>query len=185
MRTYLKETVENGTGTKAQIPGYSIGGKTGTAEKIDENGRRNKQDYYISFIGFVPAEDPELLIYVTIDEPNVDYQANAGIAVELEKACMEEIVKILGIEPTEELTEEEKEELARLKEEEEAEKAAREASEEAAAQEETPEEEEGQEETSEEEETGQEETSEEETDREDSSGDERISGDTEEEKEEG
>lgn len=194
MRTYLKETVENGTGTKAQIPGYSIGGKTGTAEKIDENGRRNKQDYYISFIGFVPAEDPEVLIYVTIDEPNVDYQANAGIAVELEKACMEEIVKILGIEPTEELTEEEKEELARLKEEEEAEKAAREASEEAAAQEETPEEEEGQEETPEEEtgqeetseeEEGQEETSEEETDREDSSGDERISGDTEEEKEEG
>ena len=198
MRTYLKETVENGTGTKAQIPGYSIGGKTGTAEKIDENGQRNKQDYYISFIGFVPVEDPEVMIYVTIDEPNVDYQANAGLAVELEKACMEEIVRILGIEPTEELTEEEKEELARLKEEEEAEKAARDAEEEAAAQEGSSEEETGQEETSEgetdqeetsegetgqeeasEEETDQEETSEEETERNDTSGEESASDDTE------
>lgn len=107
MRKYLKETVESGTGTKAQIPGYSIGGKTGTAEKIP----RNKEDYYVSFVGFVPAEDPELLIYVTIDEPNVDNQANAALAVTLEKECMEEIVKILGIEPTEELTEEEKQAL--------------------------------------------------------------------------
>lgn len=114
MIEYLKETVKSGTGTKAQIPGYSIGGKTGTAEKIP----RNKEDYYISFIGFVPAEDPELLIYVTIDEPNVDFQANAALAVNLERECMEEIIKIMGIEPTEELTEEEKQALEEQKEEE-------------------------------------------------------------------
>ena len=60
----------------------------------------------------MPAENPELLIYVTIDEPNVDYQANAGLAVDLERECMEEIVKICGIEPTEELTDEEKKALA-------------------------------------------------------------------------
>lgn len=108
IRSYLKETVETGTGKKAQIPGYSIGGKTGTAEKIP----RNKRDYYVSFVGCVPAENPELLIYVTIDEPNVDYQANAGLAVDLERECMEEIVKICGIEPTEELTDEEKKALA-------------------------------------------------------------------------
>ena len=122
MREYLKETVESGTGTKAQIPGYSIGGKTGTAEKIP----RNKEDYYVSFVGFVPAEDPELLIYVTIDEPNVDNQANAALAVTLEKECMEEIVKILGIEPTEELTEEEKQALEEQQEQEEAEQEAEE-----------------------------------------------------------
>lgn len=127
MRSYLKKTVEEGTGTKGQIPGYSIGGKTGTAEKIP----RNKEDYYISFVGFVPAEDPEVLIYVTIDEPNVDYQANAGLAVSLEKECMEEIVKILGIEPTEELTEEEKQELEEQKVQEEEEKEARKAEREA------------------------------------------------------
>lgn len=95
IRSYMQQTVESGTGTKAQIEGYSIGGKTGTAEKIP----RNKKDYYISFIGFTPVESPQLLIYVTIDEPNVSFQANAGLAVELEKACMEEIVDELGIKP--------------------------------------------------------------------------------------
>lgn len=93
IRSYMQETVENGTGTKAQIEGYTIGGKTGTAEKIP----RNKKDYYVSFIGFTPVEKPELLVYVTIDEPNVSFQANAGLAVELEKSCMEEIVNVLGI----------------------------------------------------------------------------------------
>lgn len=95
IRSYMQETVENGTGTKAQIEGYTIGGKTGTAEKIP----RNKKDYYVSFIGFTPVEKPELLVYVTIDEPNVSFQANAGLAVELEKSCMEEIVNVLGIKP--------------------------------------------------------------------------------------
>ena len=95
IRSYMQQTVESGTGTKAQNEGYSIGGKTGTAEKIP----RNKKDYYISFIGFTPVESPQLLIYVTIDEPNVSFQANAGLAVELEKACMEEIVDVLGIKP--------------------------------------------------------------------------------------
>lgn len=97
IRSYMQETVESGTGTKAQIEGYTIGGKTGTAEKIP----RNKKDYYISFIGFTPVDNPQLLIYVTIDEPNVSFQANAGLAVELEKSCMEEIVDVLGIKPTE------------------------------------------------------------------------------------
>lgn len=96
IRSYMQETVETGTGTKAQIEGYTIGGKTGTAEKIP----RNKKDYYISFIGFTPVEKPELLIYVTIDEPHVSFQANAGLAVELEKSCMEEIVNVLGIKPS-------------------------------------------------------------------------------------
>lgn len=94
LRNYLAETVMSGTGTKAMIPGYSIGGKTGTAEKYP----RNKEDYYISFIGFAPAKEPEVLIYVTIDEPNVDNQANAGLAVNLQRECMEEILPILGIE---------------------------------------------------------------------------------------
>ena len=117
IRSYLEETVKSGTGTKAQIPGYAIGGKTGTAEKIP----RNKEDYYISFMGFTPVDNPQLLIYATIDEPNVDNQANAALAVELEKACMEEIVKICGIEPTEELTEEQKEALSQEEEAESAE----------------------------------------------------------------
>ncbi len=97
IKSYMKETVETGTGKKAQIAGYSIGGKTGTAEKRP----RNKEDYYISFIGFTPVENPQLLIYVTIDEPNIKDQANASLAVYLERECMKEIVDIMGINPTE------------------------------------------------------------------------------------
>lgn len=100
MRSYLQETVLTGTGIKTRIPGYTIGGKTGTAEKIP----RNKEDYYISFIGFAPVDQPEVLVYVTIDEPKVDNQANAALAVNLHRECMEDILPILGIEPTEEVT---------------------------------------------------------------------------------
>ena len=104
LKPLLEETVLTGTGKAAAIDGYSIGGKTGTAEKITEVERdgktyyvRNKEDYLVSFIAVTPADDPEILIYVTIDEPNVDYQANAGLAVELERQCMKDIIKILGL----------------------------------------------------------------------------------------
>jgi stage V sporulation protein D (sporulation-specific penicillin-binding protein) len=109
MREYLKETVLTGTGKTAAIEGYSIGGKTGTAEKyspvVREDGKvvyiRNKTDYLVSFIACTPAENPEVVIYVTIDEPHVEFQANSGLATRLEKACMEDVVKILGIKKTE------------------------------------------------------------------------------------
>ena len=107
MKPLLEETVLTGTGKKAAIIGYSIGGKTGTAEKITEvqkNGKtvyvRNKKDYLVSFIAFTPVEDPQVVIYVTIDEPNVDYQANSGLAVDLERKCMKDTIKILGIKKT-------------------------------------------------------------------------------------
>lgn len=112
MRRYLKETVLTGTGKTAAIEGYSIGGKTGTAEKYSpierEDGSiayiRNKKDYIVSFIAFTPTDNPEVVVYVTIDEPHVDFQANSGLATRLEKACMEDVVKILGIEKTEPVT---------------------------------------------------------------------------------
>lgn len=96
IRSYLRETVLSGTGVKAQIDGYDIGGKTGTAEKLP----RNKKDYYISFMGFTPVDDPQVLIYVTIDEPHIEHQDNARLAVGLERECMKAIVDILDIQPT-------------------------------------------------------------------------------------
>ena len=108
IRSYLEETVKSGTGVKAQLDGYSVGGKTGTAEKIP----RDKKNYYVSFVGFTPVDNPQVMIYVTIDEPNVDNQATARTAVELQKACMKDIVNVMGIAPTEkveEKTEEQKE----------------------------------------------------------------------------
>lgn len=107
LRSMMEETILTGTGKKGAIKGYRIGGKTGTAEKIspvERNGKtyyiRNKKDYLVSFIAFTPVEKPEFVIYVTIDEPHTDFQANSGLAVELERQCMEDIIKITGLKKT-------------------------------------------------------------------------------------
>jgi cell division protein FtsI (penicillin-binding protein 3) len=60
---------EGGTGQKAALAGYSVGGKTGTAQKISENGGYAKDRFIASFIGFTPVEDPQAVILVVIDEP--------------------------------------------------------------------------------------------------------------------
>jgi cell division protein FtsI (penicillin-binding protein 3) len=69
MRRMLREVVEEGSGTAAQVPGYQIAGKTGTAAKPDEQGGYSDYRYVASFVGFVPAKDPRLVILVTVDEP--------------------------------------------------------------------------------------------------------------------
>ena len=61
-----------GTATGAAIEGYELGGKTGTAEKPDENGGYSKTKFVASFVGFAPADDPELLVAVMVDEPQGD-----------------------------------------------------------------------------------------------------------------
>ena len=60
--------LEGGTGTEAAIPGYSVAGKTGTAEKPGPNGYGTNK-YVASFVGFVPASKPRLVVLVTVDEP--------------------------------------------------------------------------------------------------------------------
>ncbi|MBU4259452.1 MAG: penicillin-binding protein, partial [Proteobacteria bacterium] len=62
-------TTEGGTGMNAALEGYSVCGKTGTAQKIDEKGSYSNEKYIASFLGFIPAEDPEIAILVVIDEP--------------------------------------------------------------------------------------------------------------------
>jgi cell division protein FtsI/penicillin-binding protein 2 len=69
VRKMLSRVVREGTGTEAQIPGYSIAGKTGTAAKPEPSGGYSKSRYVGSFVGFVPAKDPRLVILVTVDEP--------------------------------------------------------------------------------------------------------------------
>ncbi|WP_054694795.1 penicillin-binding transpeptidase domain-containing protein [Desulfosarcina cetonica] len=65
---------EGGTGTRAALKGYSVCGKTGTAQKIDETGTYAKGTYLSSFLGLVPADQPELAILVVVDEPKThDY----------------------------------------------------------------------------------------------------------------
>jgi cell division protein FtsI/penicillin-binding protein 2 len=69
VRKMLREVVEEGSGTAAQIPGYRIAGKTGTAAKPDANGGYSNYRYVASFVGFVPARHPRLVALVTVDEP--------------------------------------------------------------------------------------------------------------------
>lgn len=105
MRGYLETAVKEGTGRKAQVPGYRIGGKTGTAEKIDpETGQRAQGKYLVSFIGAAPINDPEVIIYVVVDEPNVDNQANSSYAQEIYQKIATEVLPYLGIYPTEDVT---------------------------------------------------------------------------------
>lgn len=97
---YLKDTVDKGTAKTAKVPGYSMGGKTGTAEKV-ENGQRKEKCYVVSFIGCVPAKNPELAIYVVIDEPNVKDQAHSSFAQELARNIMTEVLPYMNIYPDE------------------------------------------------------------------------------------
>ena len=62
-------TTEGGTGVNAALEGYSVCGKTGTAQKIDEKGTYSNEKYTASFLGFIPAEDPEIAVLIVIDEP--------------------------------------------------------------------------------------------------------------------
>ncbi len=95
IRTYLRETVESGTANPASVKGYKVGGKTGTAEK-HPTGRGN---YLVSFIGCVPADNPQMVIYVVIDEPNVEDQAHSTFATEFASDLMEDILPMLEIYP--------------------------------------------------------------------------------------
>ncbi len=97
LRKYMEQTVLNGTGTSAKVDGYSIGGKTGTAEKDG----RDKTNYLVSFIGFTPVEKPEVVVYVVIDEPNVANQAQSSIPSKLTGEIMKEILPFLGVYPSE------------------------------------------------------------------------------------
>lgn len=94
VRGYLYKTVSEGTGKSAKVAGYSMGGKTGTAQK----GKREKKKYVVSFIGFAPVEKPQVLVYVVIDEANVaeDRQSSA-LATALAKKIFEEILPYMNI----------------------------------------------------------------------------------------
>lgn len=72
MLAMLKGVVLEGTGTRAAIPGYTVAGKTGTAAKIDANGRYSTSRYVASFVGLVPATQPRFVIMVMVDEPQGD-----------------------------------------------------------------------------------------------------------------
>lgn len=95
IRKYMYATVEEGTGSAAQISGYSIGGKTGTAETIP----RGNGQYTVSFIGFAPVDDPQVVVYVVVRRPNVEDQAHSYIATNIVNAIMKDAFPFLDIYP--------------------------------------------------------------------------------------
>ncbi|MEY8515443.1 penicillin-binding transpeptidase domain-containing protein [Lachnospiraceae bacterium 29-84] len=94
IRQYLYSTVSEGTGKSAKVEGYSMGGKTGTAQKGD----RDDKKYIVSFIGFAPAENPEVLVYVVIDEANVPLdQQSSALATSMAKEIFTELLPYMNI----------------------------------------------------------------------------------------
>ena len=94
---FIRETLGNaakyGTGQEARVPGYSIGGKTGTAQKIP----RASGKYLVSFIGFAPVEDPQVLVYVIVDEPNALKQDSSSYAQQIAKQIFTELLPYMNI----------------------------------------------------------------------------------------
>ena len=105
---YCNATVVDGTGEKAKPPGYAVGGKTGTSETIP----RGNREYVVSFMGYAPADDPQVLVYVVIDRPNVEDQSlSTKYACWMAKDIFAEILPYMNIFMTEELTPEEQQEI--------------------------------------------------------------------------
>lgn len=93
LRQYMKQTMTDGTGKNAQVEGYSIGAKTGTAQKHP----RNEGNYVLSYMGFAPVENPEVLIYVVIDEVNSKTQSYSKYVTDLAREIMAEAFPYLNI----------------------------------------------------------------------------------------
>ena len=93
MRSYMAKTMTEGTGKGAAVEGYSMGGKTGTAEKLP----RGNGKYLLSIMAFAPVKNPEILVYVVIDEPNVEKQATSSLVKDLARNIMEEAFPYLNI----------------------------------------------------------------------------------------
>lgn len=99
VRYALESVVANGTGKNAYIENYRVGGKTGTAQKVSE-GKYMVGNYIVSFIGFTPADDPEIIVYVAIDNPKGITQYGGTVAAPIAKNVLKSAIDIFGIEPS-------------------------------------------------------------------------------------
>ena len=94
LRDYMYTVVSEGTGAKAAVEGYAIGGKTGTAEKVP----RGSGNYVVSFIGYAPVEDPQVVVYVVVDVPHVEAQDHCSQSSFIAKNIFSQILPYLNIE---------------------------------------------------------------------------------------
>ena len=101
VREYMGMSVKYGTSGKSKVQGYSMGGKTGTAEILSTE----EKDYLVSFIGFAPLDIPQVVIYVVVDRPNVEEQADSSYAQYIAQAILAEVLPYMNIYPDEETEE--------------------------------------------------------------------------------
>ena len=103
VREILENVVANGTGRNGQVAGYRIGGKTGTADKTGTVTTENpKGDVVVSFLCFAPADDPQVIMLLTLDTPSRDtgtYVSGGQMVAPTASAIMSEILPYLGVEP--------------------------------------------------------------------------------------
>ena len=98
MRQLLSQVVEAGTGISAQIPGYEIGGKTGTADKLGEDGRYTDITM-ASFVGLAPIDDPKIVVAVVVDGPAFEFRTGGLAATPAFAQVMEQALHRLGVTP--------------------------------------------------------------------------------------
>ena len=100
LKKYLYSTVTAGTAKQSKVDGYSMGGKTGTAEKLP----RGNDKYLVSYAGFAPYDNPQLLIYCIVDEPNSKEQDHSYYAQNICREILKEVLPYMNIYQDEELT---------------------------------------------------------------------------------
>lgn len=98
MLSLMETVVSNGSGSRAYIPGYRVGGKTGTAQKIID-GRYAQNKYIASFIGVAPIDNPQFVILVTVDEPSAGTYYGGSVAAPIARDILEEIFNYMEIPP--------------------------------------------------------------------------------------
>ena len=97
IRSYMQASVLEGTSRTSKVEGYSSGGKTGTAEKLP----RGNKKYIVSFITFAPVENPQVLMYVAVDEPNAEEQADSKYPQYIAQGILSELLPYLNVTPDE------------------------------------------------------------------------------------
>lgn len=101
VRYALESVVANGSGKNAYIENYRVGGKTGTAQKV-QDGKYLDGNYILSFMGFLPADNPELVVYVAVDNPKGVTQFGGVVSAPIAKNVMTSAIEILDIKPSKE-----------------------------------------------------------------------------------
>ncbi|QQZ08036.1 stage V sporulation protein D [Heyndrickxia vini] len=99
VRRALESVVAKGTGKKAFVEGYRVGGKTGTAQKPKPGGGYLENNYVLSFIGFAPADDPQIVVYLAVDNPKNTVLFGGQVAAPIAGTIIGDSLRAMGVKP--------------------------------------------------------------------------------------